>query len=371
VTYLVTIYLNWHKHIKIQGLQMKKILLIPALLAGSLALANPYNYEITPVVGYNFAEGNLGFKDNGYLVYGAEMQFNNPDWMISPEIAVLYTDSNTHNGEYALPADGATDVLRVAMNGVYTYASDSFFVPFAKAGVGMEKMDNNKQGNVDSLFLDAGAGLKFPIMDQVALKLEAVYELKENANRWDNNVMGLFGINFAFGAPEAKPVPVAAPVVAPVVAKPAPVVAPVKVDGDADKDGVKDSMDKCPNTPAGVQVDANGCTIVANLHINFENNSYKIDKASDVNVEKFATFMKAAKLYKAEIIGHTDSVGSEAANMKLSENRANAVKNSLVAKGVDADRVTTVGKGESMPVASNMTKEGRAENRRIEAVLSK
>ncbi|MBA3024812.1 MAG: OmpA family protein [Sulfurimonas sp.] len=351
---------------------MKKILLIPALLAGSLALATPYNYEITPVVGYNFAEGNLGFKDNGYMVYGVELQYNNPDWAISPELAVLYTDSNSKNGEYELPADGSTDVLRIALNGVYTYKTDSYFQPFAKAGLGMEKMDNKQQENVDSLFLDAGVGVKMPIMEHVALKLEAVYELKENAARWDNNVMGLFGVNFAFGAPEVKPAPVAAPVVAPVVAKPAPVVvAPVKVDGDADKDGVKDSMDKCPNTPAGVQVDKDGCTIVANLHINFDNNSYKIDKASDANVQKFADFLKAAKSYKAEIIGHTDSVGSEAANMKLSQNRANAVKTSLVAKGVSADRVTTVGQGESQPVASNMTKEGRAENRRIEAVLSK
>lgn len=353
---------------------MKKILLIPALLAGSLALAAPlYNYEITPVVGYNFAEGNLGFKDNGYLVYGVELQYNNPDWMISPELAVIYTDSNSHNGEYELAEDGSTDVLRVAMNGVYTYKTDSYFQPFAKAGLGMQKMDNNQQENVDSLFLNAGAGVKMPIMDNVALKLEAVYELKENAARWDNNVMGLFGINFAFGEPEVKAAPVAAPVVAPKpVAKPAPVVAaPVKVDGDADKDGVKDSKDKCPNTPAGVQVDKDGCTIVANLHINFDNNSYKIDKASDANVQKFADFLKAATTYKAEIIGHTDSVGSEAANLKLSQNRANAVKTSLVAKGVTADRVTTVGKGESSAVADNKTSEGRAQNRRIEAVLSK
>ncbi|MDD2791050.1 MAG: OmpA family protein [Sulfurimonas sp.] len=350
---------------------MKKILLIPALLAGSLALATPYNYEITPVVGYNFAEGNLGFKDNGYLLYGAELQYNNPDWVISPELSALYTDSNAHNGEYELPTEGSTDILRVALNGVYTYENDSFIQPFAKAGLGMEQMDNKQQGNVDSLFLDAGVGAKFPIMEHVALKLEALYMLKENDKRWDNNVAGLFGINFAFGAPEVKAAPVvAAPVVAP-APKPVVVPTPVKVDGDADKDGVKDSMDKCPNTPAGVQVDANGCTIVANLHINFDNNSYKIDKASDTNVEKFATFMKAAKSYKAEIIGHTDSVGSEAANMKLSQNRANAVKTSLVAKGVAADRVTTTGMGESKPVADNMNKEGRAENRRIEAVLSK
>ena len=89
-------------------LKKKKIILIPALLAGSLALATPYSYEITPVVGYNISEGNIGMRDNGYLVYGAELQYNNPDWAISPELMVLYTDSLSAN--YDVAAEGATNV---------------------------------------------------------------------------------------------------------------------------------------------------------------------------------------------------------------------------------------------------------------------
>src|SRR5690606_35044373 len=64
--------------------------------------------------------------------------------------------------------------------------------------------------------------------------------------------------------------------------------------------------------------------------------------------------------------GHTDSVGSEAYNQGLSERRANSVKNYLVSKGVPADRIYTEGKGETSPVASNSTREGRAQNRRVE-----
>jgi OmpA-OmpF porin, OOP family len=65
-------------------------------------------------------------------------------------------------------------------------------------------------------------------------------------------------------------------------------------------------------------------------------------------------------------VGHTDSVGSDKYNQKLSVRRAEAVKAYLVSKGIEANRIYTEGKGESQPVASNKTKEGRAKNRRVE-----
>ncbi|MER1939603.1 MULTISPECIES: outer membrane protein OmpA [unclassified Castellaniella] len=65
-------------------------------------------------------------------------------------------------------------------------------------------------------------------------------------------------------------------------------------------------------------------------------------------------------------VGHTDSIGTEAYNQKLSERRANSVKQYLISKGVAADRIYAEGKGEMQPVASNKTREGRAQNRRVE-----
>jgi OOP family OmpA-OmpF porin len=64
--------------------------------------------------------------------------------------------------------------------------------------------------------------------------------------------------------------------------------------------------------------------------------------------------------------GHTDSIGTEAYNQKLSERRAAAVKDYLVSKGIPASKVTTIGKGKSQPVATNKTKEGRQKNRRVD-----
>ncbi|HUH86872.1 MAG TPA: OmpA family protein [Pusillimonas sp.] len=65
-------------------------------------------------------------------------------------------------------------------------------------------------------------------------------------------------------------------------------------------------------------------------------------------------------------VGHTDSIGTEQYNQGLSERRANSVKKYLVSKGIDANRIYTEGKGELQPVASNATREGRAQNRRVE-----
>ncbi|MCW8896199.1 OmpA family protein, partial [Sulfurimonas sp.] len=144
-----------------------------------------------------------------------------------------------------------------------------------------------------------------------------------------------------------------------------------KIDGDDDNDGVLNSKDRCPNTPAGNVVNSDGCTKEVNLHINFENNSYVVDEASKLRVEKFANFLKARPNYTAQIIGHTNSIGRESTNQILSENRANAVRNMIIRYGVAENRVTAIGKGESDPIASNDTADGLAQNRRIEATLNK
>ena len=74
---------------------------------------------------------------------------------------------------------------------------------------------------------------------------------------------------------------------------------------------------------------------------------------------------------KLDIVGHTDSTGTEAYNQALSVRRAQAVRAYLIAAGIDAARLTASGKGESSPIASNDTRDGRAKNRRVEFIVSK
>ena len=81
--------------------------------------------------------------------------------------------------------------------------------------------------------------------------------------------------------------------------------------------------------------------------------------------------MNANPKLKANIEAHTDSVGSDKYNQKLSERRANSAVNALKELNVDPSRIKAVGYGETKPAASNATAEGRAENRRVEAVMSK
>jgi OmpA-OmpF porin, OOP family len=105
-------------------------------------------------------------------------------------------------------------------------------------------------------------------------------------------------------------------------------------------------------------------TIQAEALFDFDKSVVKPDgkKSLDQAVAK----MSGVDVEMVIATGHTDSIGTEAYNQKLSERRANAVKAYLVSKGVPANKITTLGKGETQPVATNKTKEGRAKNRRVD-----
>ncbi len=142
---------------------------------------------------------------------------------------------------------------------------------------------------------------------------------------------------------------------------------------DTDKDGVLDKDDKCPLTPG----DPNnfGCPIITKedkeiLQVAFENLEFETGKAV-IRSSSFATLDKVADLlnkktdWKLRISGHTDDVGNDNSNMKLSENRAKAVANYMQNKGIAPSRLVTEWYGETKPIADNTTPEGRAKNRRV------
>ena len=145
---------------------------------------------------------------------------------------------------------------------------------------------------------------------------------------------------------------------------------------DSDGDGVSDKFDKCPNTPAGVQVDGSGCPIKfpeaeirqgvgVYQNIQFEFDSSVLKTESYAILDKLSSDLRATGA-TIRLDGHASAEGSEAYNLQLSKDRANSVKNYLVNSGVDANKITVTGHGESAPVASNATEAGRIQNRRVE-----
>ena len=143
------------------------------------------------------------------------------------------------------------------------------------------------------------------------------------------------------------------------------------LDPDTDKDGVKDSKDYCPQTPLGAHVDTHGCPLVMSLDLLFDFDKATIsDEHSLKDVQKLSDFMKKYPVYHANIVGHTDSKGSNEYNQKLSLRRAEAVKKMISQDGVEAPRLSYEGRGESEPLFDNITKINRHKNRRTEVELT-
>ncbi len=140
-------------------------------------------------------------------------------------------------------------------------------------------------------------------------------------------------------APKAAPAPApaAAPAPAPKAAAPAP----------------------APQPPAASKV-----TYAADAFFDFDKAVLKAE--GKAKLDDLASKVKAINLEVIIAVGHTDSVGTDAYNQKLSVRRAEAVKAYLVSRGIEKNRVYTEGKGEKQPVADNKTAEGRAKNRRVE-----
>ena len=143
---------------------------------------------------------------------------------------------------------------------------------------------------------------------------------------------------------------------------------------DSDKDGVPDHLDKCPNTLVGVAVDKNGCPNKnqdldkLKKGIQFKSGSAKLTASSNKTLNNIVKLLKKLPNVNLEIQGHTDDVGKEEKNKKISEQRAQAVVKYLVKKGISADRLRAVGYGSDKPIADNKTKKGRKLNRRVELI---
>mgnify|MGYP001612187486 CR=1 FL=1 len=140
---------------------------------------------------------------------------------------------------------------------------------------------------------------------------------------------------------------------------------------DSDRDGVSDGFDDCPGTPPGVITGRDGCPLTEGVvlrGVNFKTGSAVLTERSKTILNEVASSLNSRGNSKTQIqiSGHTDNVGDAGYNEELSRERAESVRQYLISRGVDDDRMSAEGYGENKPMTSNSRESGRAKNRRVE-----
>jgi OOP family OmpA-OmpF porin len=268
------------------------------------------------------------------------------------EVMGHYAPGIDDDGDDIHDISGDNDILLGRLNALYHFDLSSNFVPYITAGIGAAGIssDSANRDDYNSFTYNAGLGFKYFFDETVALRVEASQvfyaDRVENESRFHSPIVTA-GLTFQIGAGA--------------------------VCVDPDGDGVCDPLDKCPGTPAGYRVDADGCpiTVSITLDVKFDFDKAVVKPQYRSEVERAATFLAAHPGSTAVVEGHTDSRGSDVYNQRLSDRRAHAVRDYLVSQfGIESSRVTAVGYGESRPIATNDTAAGRAENRRVVGVFS-
>lgn len=236
---------------------IKKVVLSTALLTSSL-LASNYKYEVSPVIGFNIPEGNIGVKN--YPFAGVKLQLNTlllED--LKPEFSLLYAKAKYD--KTALEGQ-KSDIYRVAAALVHEFDERGYYVPYLRGGAGYESWSENAgSGNHDSVYGEIGGGVKVLLTKRWVLRAEADYLLKDNSTRMDSNAMILIGACYSFGDVKGAVRVIESGYVAPKEQKKIEPKEEKPVFLDSDEDGVLDSKDRCPHTPAGVKIDAFGCEL--------------------------------------------------------------------------------------------------------------
>jgi OOP family OmpA-OmpF porin len=268
------------------------------------------------------------------------------------------------------------DQTAINLNVMNLYNRSGVISPFLLAGIGVVNTDIDGNADRDDLQLQAGFGALAKLYkSRLSLRAEMLYRWQDGGFQvdndrtvqgFDNSSLSDWIVNVGFSvALGSTPAPAAAPVAAAVVAAPPPPPPPPPPPADTDGDGVIDANDKCPDTPRGDRVDAKGCSCDVTRQLQFAFGSADLT-ADDVKIlEEVVENLKRLNFISGTVVGHTDSVGSEAYNQRLSERRAQTVATFLEERGIAPGRLKVVGKGESQPIADNDTAEGRRLNRRV------
>jgi OOP family OmpA-OmpF porin len=376
------------------ALAASTVLALPAVHAAEA----PGQWYVAPMVSANWADDSR-YVDDGFGAQGA-VGHAFEKWNL--EFTGFYYDLGGNNN---------STIWGVGADALAMFYRDERISPFLLGGFGYTESDQELYDDTKNSFADLGVGLLIDLTrkSSVALRAEARYRL-DFQNPTLHDWIGNIGIQIPFGGTKEE-IAMADPdsdgdgvtnTFDKCPGTPAGVSVdnagcPLDSDGDSvpdyldkcpgtpagtmvdsagcpvnpdtDGDGVLNGDDDCPNTPPGVRVDSRGCEIqkvTALEGVGFATNSDELTPASRDILDGTAAELARYPEMKVEIAGHTSSTGPDEYNLDLSQRRAQAVADYLISKGLNPARFTVKGYGESEPVADNGTREGRAQNRRVE-----
>lgn len=343
---------------------MKEVALFCALAVPVAAVADDVgHWYLTPQIGGISVDNDRPVQDKDWL-YGLGIGKHVSEALsVEMNLNGAQIGGGPGRGDLSLYG-GSLDLLGV-MNRAGAVSA------YVSVGMGVVQNERSPGSNATDFMTQAGVGLLLNVWrsDDGSSSFALRPDLKV---RWDDSgaggylrdYIGTLGFQYSFGAARA-----AAPAPQPPAPAPAPTPPPPPPPpADTDKDGVIDTLDKCPDTPAGVAVDAYGCPRKGSITlegVTFELNSAQLTGDSRGILDNVAADLKKFPRLRIELQGHTDSGGSDRYNLTLSQQRADSVRAYLVEQGVPAGQLEAKGYGESQPIADNTSNEGRATNRRV------
>lgn len=355
---------------KYKGILMNKKMTVGLLGASLLGLATSAAaqnraeaWTLTPYVGGYLFDSKQDLESAP--IFGLRAGYNfTENWGAELFGSYVLTESDTDSGPNV---NVESDVYRFGGNILYNFQPTKKLVPFLAVGVGrynitIPDLDRPK---TNKTLAEYGGGLKYFVGPDFALRADIRHVLGFSPSI--GNFEYTFGVTWEIGGvkPVVLPPVTPEPTICETCAPPPPRV-------DSDGDGVEDALDKCPNTPKGFRVDSTGCIIeqtVVLRAVNFVLDKYELTDPAKATLDEVAAIFVSQPALSLQIGGHTDSSGSDQYNQKLSQRRADAVRTYLISKGVDASHMVAKGYGESQPISSNESPEGRADNRRVEFKL--
>lgn len=334
---------------------MRKILLSLSC-AATLSAEQMYLYEVSPIIGLLENGVNTGMESS--YAYGLQLQYNNIDFLIKPELMYIYSPNiQLHQ------SDGTVDSNVLMLNGVYDIEYTSLLTPFLKAGVGYQSVSGSDLVNSDAFTLGGGAGLKLNIKDQFSIKFETMVTWNDYNEK---NILAFGGLDYSFGNEDDTPAAeyiVPEPVNVNITKSPAVIVAP-PVPVYISKEDLNLTKPQ-PTQQEVVLRDSNNRVTSLTLFVPYLFRGYTLDENSKNILKGYAKELRGQSS-SVTVIGHTDTKGRRAYNQELSLKRARVVKEFLVEYGVAAERITIEGRGEDEAIADRDNPAAAKLNKRIE-----